>query len=507
MTQTTKVSAINLLIEKISTTLAGWSTKRFLLTIAAIQIILHIPIISLPPMGQHTWRQVVWTAEARNYYEEKDSFFYPSQDVRIAADDKGALYFEFPLLPYLIGISYQITGFSHANSRLMMLLMGIVLIFSSHKFMRSFGASESRARWFTFFISFSPYFFYYSITASPNMPALTWFILGIALINPQLEQQSWNYKFWLGILLISLGTLSKATYLFFGLSVAYLFFYQFYKDRNYITLVVAFVSLLIVLIPNALIYLHSNNLAELAPYERQKGVTLSARHFMQSWQDFIATLKPAVIQWFLEMYVNTMAIPFFLIGSYFALKNKKWRSKQGQFWVMWLISFLIFSLFFFSRFRQHAYYMTPILVFAAMGSTYGIEISLRSGKARLFICILLFCIPFVMVGRVGHRWLWAKQVPNELLYQSEEIQQAIPEDARIMVFGDNTPIVYLYYLHRKGLSLSPSVEKEKLKEYYEQGIRYVVSEIPISMISGLRDFSMVKITQIGNFAVYRLDKQ
>ncbi len=504
MDQITPATKVDLLIERVLTYLNSWSTRRFLLTIVVIQILFHLPIISLPPMGQHTWRQVMGTATARNFYDDNNSFFYPSQDVRIAPEDRGVIYIQLPLLSYITGLTYRITGFSYVNSRAVMLLMGIFLIFGSYKFIRSLGANEARARWFTFFLSFSPYFFYYSITVSPNMPALTWFIWGIALIIPRLEEQSWNWKFWLGILFITIGTLSKATYLFFGLPVAYLFLVQLKQDRNYKFLLVTLASFLIVIVPNILIYFHARNLYDLAPYERHKYAVLAPKYFPESWHDITATLRPGIFDWFLQMHVNVMTLPFFLVGCYAALKNKRWRSKQGQFWVMWMTGFLIFAVFFFTQFREHAYYLTPLLIFAAMGTTYGMEISLRKGKFRHLICVLLICVPIVMVGRVGHRWLWAKQVPEEFLYKLEDIQKAIPVNERVLVFGDKSPVVYLYYLHRKGVSLNTSVSKEMIKEYYDYGFRYIVSEIPLSNIPAFKGLPMNKVTRVGNFGIFRI---
>ncbi len=504
MNQNRDMSKIEALIQTTSSTLNSWSTRRFLITIVVIQILFHIPIVHLPPMGQHTWRQIMGLSTARNYYEDNNAFFHPAQDVRVEPNDKGVIYFEFPLLYWITGQSYHLTGFSHINGRLMMLIMGIFLIFGSYKLSRSLGLNEVRARWFTFFVSFSPYFFYYSISSSPNMPALTWFIWGIALIIPPLEQRHWNWKYWLGIIFLSLGILSKATYLFFGLPVAYLFLLHYYSSRNPKTLIVAFISFIVIILPNILIYLHSKNLFDQAPFERARYAILRPRYFPSSWKEVTSTLRPAIADWFLQMYVNTVAIPFFLFGCYAALKNKKWKTKIGGFYLMWLLSFFIFSLFFFTQFREHAYYLTPLLIFAAMGNTYGIDLLWRKKKLRLFVCFLLICVPIVMVGRVGHRWLWAKQVPEELLYQSDEFEKVIPVNERVLVFGDDSPVVYLYYLHRKGISLHPSVSIKDLQRYNALGFKYIVSELPMQNVKALNALKIEKVTQIGDFRIYRI---
>ena len=137
--------------------------KYFLLIIVLIQFILHIPIFNLPPMGQHVWRQVMGLSMANNYYQEDLNFLESAQDIRIGEDDRGLVYTEFPLIYWLIGKSYHATGFSHINGRLTAFLFSILLIFSSYNLVKLFKYDEVFCRWFVFFLSFTPFFFYYSI--------------------------------------------------------------------------------------------------------------------------------------------------------------------------------------------------------------------------------------------------------------------------------------------------------------------------------------------------------
>jgi 4-amino-4-deoxy-L-arabinose transferase-like glycosyltransferase len=390
------------------------------------------------------------------------------------------------------------------NTRMVMLLSGILLIIGSYKLMRSLHANEDRARWFTFFVSFSPYFFYYSITVSPNLPALTWFVWGLALIIPRIEASKWDWRFWAGIIIITIGTLSKATYLFFGIPIAYLFLNRLREEPRVKSFIITGLSFFVVIIPNLVSYLHSKRLFENAPYERQRYAELWPDFFPESWLDVTSTIRPAVIEWFLQLYVNTIAIPFFLVGLFAAITYKKWKTKSGKFWMAWLISFLIFGILFFTQFRQHAYYMTPLLMIAAMGSSYGIEILWRFKKMRFALCLILFLIPVVMVGRVGHRWLWAKQVPDELVYKADQLQDSIPKNELVMVFGDSSPVIYLYYLHRKGVSLSPAISGETIKKYINQGFRFIVSDMDIHKIPALTEYKLKKINTVGSFSVYTI---
>ena len=102
-------------------------------------------------------------------------------------------------------------------------LMGILFLYGCIQLGESLNLNEKRIKWFIFFTSCSPFFFYYSISVSPNLPALTWFVWGIALLIKYIDKPLWSFKYLLPITLITIGTLSKATYLFFGMSIAYIF--------------------------------------------------------------------------------------------------------------------------------------------------------------------------------------------------------------------------------------------------------------------------------------------
>ncbi|MFH2131025.1 MAG: hypothetical protein ABIK68_11695, partial [bacterium] len=305
---------------------------------------------------------------------------------------------------------------------------------------------------------------------------------------------AWRYSIGIVIAL-------KPTYLFFGLPIGAAFICQYLKSRRLGLILAAFLMLMIVAIPNILQYRHALAIFELAPLERQRHAELAPLFARTTVENVMAAIRPAIVEWFLQMFVNTAAIPIFLVGCYQALKQKKWQSDHGIFWVAWLASFLIFSSAFILRFREHAYYMTPMLMFAAMASAHGIGFMLKSNRWRRWTCLLLILIPLVMVGRVQHRWIRTKQVPEELLSRSTEFQEIIPERDRVLIIGDDSPNIYLYYLHRKGVYLPGSVTRENVNYYRDKGFQWVVSD-NLAKLDGISDMMEIK-GRIGNFVVFK----
>lgn len=499
--------SIESFFSKIGNFITAWSIKKFLFILIVIQIILHLPVIPLSPMGQHTWRQVAGLSQAKNYYEENNNFFYPRMDIRVGKTDQGIIYKEFPSLYWLIGQSYRLTGFHHANGRIIQLIIAIFLIIGSYRFCRAIGVSDHTARWYTFFLSFSPYFFYYSITVIPDFLALTFFLWGISLLLLNIAEEKWSYTFWLGVILILLATLTKASWLFFGISLAYIFIAQFIKTKKYHILILGFLVGVLILTLNGIQYIHQLNLWHQAPPERAFETTLSFKPFPTDVSITLTIIKKAAFTWFLEFFVNTAVIPLFLAGIWYGFKNKKYKSYSGKFWLAWLISFFIYFVLFFVSFGDDGgYYLTPILPFAALVSTYGVINLIQNKKWRPLIVLIILITPLVMVGRVYHRWTTSKQVPVELLYRAEEIQNFIPKNERVIIIGDKSPIVYLYYIQRKGLAVEKSVSRERMTELIDAGFKWLVCSVEVKEISQLKGL-ILPVGNVGNFSIYMLSKK
>ena len=489
---------------QLSSFFASLSTRRYIISIILIQFLLHLPIFHLPPMGQHVWRQVMGLSVARNYYQEERAFMLPAQDIRIGEQDGGEVYTEFPLIYWLLGKSYHLTGFSHLNGRMMAFFFSVILLLGCYKLMRELHFDEYSSRWFVFFMSFTPYFFYYSVSLLPNLPSLAVFIWGVVLMKSQLEKEKWGLSYFLGILLLTLSTITKQLYLFYGLSVSYLFIRQYLRSKKYSILIWGVASGAFLLVVNYILYRYGLAMNEIAAFERSSTVQLHDEHFPAEWGEFIRIFENALTTWFLEMYVNTAAIPLFLAGCFFGIKNKKWKSKYSGFWIFWGVGFILLSYSFFMKFDQHGYYLTSISVLAALGSTYG-AINLKEynfGK-KLLVFLLVF-IPFVMVGRVHHRWVDTKQVPDELLYSSETFQAFIPEDQQVIVHGDATPVVYLYFLNRKGISVDlNALPESKLMEYKNKGFEFIVSQQDPKSVYSLTEGDYHVLAKIGDFYVIK----
>ena len=60
-----------------------------------------------------------------------------------------------------------------------------------------------------------------------------------------------------------------------------------------------------------------------------------------------------------------------------------------------------------------------------------------------------------------------QQVPDELLYHAKQINSYIPKKEMVLVYGDKSPVIYLYYLNRRVAinKLNQSVNKYQKNEF------------------------------------------
>ena len=111
----------------------------------------------------------------------------------------------------------------------------------------------------------------------------------------------------------------------------------------------------------------------------------------------------------------------------------------------------------------------------------------------------------VMIGRVSHRWIDNKQVPYQLLYSSHDIQTQIPTQDKIIVHGDSTPLVYLYFLNRKGLSLDMNnISEKQLINYQNKGIKWMLSTENPSNFKALKKGKYDTVKKINDFYLLKL---
>ena len=108
-----------------------------------------------------------------------------------------------------------------------------------------------------------------------------------------------------------------------------------------------------------------------------------------------------------------------------------------------------------------------------------------------------------MIGRVYHRWDEAKQVPDELLYHSEQIKSYIPKNDMVLIFGDKSPVIYLYFLNRKGVVIN-NLNQNTIKKYKINGFNFIVGKFNSTELNLIKNLNAKLIKKINNFYIFSI---
>lgn len=494
-------------VEKLNIPSTSW--RYAILGLMILHILLHVPMMGLPPVGQHAWRQTVGHAAAQNYAKEDMRFLYPRADIRMFTGDNGTIYHELPITSWLAAAANRSLGIPIDLSlhwwQLTFNLLGIVGAFA---LMRALKFSEVQSFFFTFLFTCSPLYFYYAPLLEPNMLGLSFFLLGCGFFIERWQKRLFDSKFWLGAALITVGTLAKPTFLFFGLPLAIFVGRDLIGEKSPKLLKPVIGTGVMVAMANAFFIGHAAKLYQQAPIERAVHTPIGPAMHIPTWQEFWRNVEAAATTWFIEMNINLAALPLFLFGAYLLLRHQVQRNQQGRiFWLGWTLSFAIFSIFFLSRYGDHDYYITPTLPLAALISSYGAARLWEIRRGRIALAVLAPIIIVVAVLRGYGRWYKFPQVPETLRTKAEDIAKVIPKDDLVLVQGDSTPIVFLYYLQRKGFSIE--TEDRDLHEINLQDFHWLVRYDKGNFRHPEVDTMFQKdfVTAVDDFSVYRIERR
>lgn len=461
-------------------------------------------MLNKPPVGQHAWRQIVGYAAARNYYEEDNRFFYPRADIRMSKEDAGAIYHELPTTYWLVAQTYRFFGENNAAARVIPFAFNLLTLLGAFGLARALGYSDTRSLLFVFFLVFSPLFFYYAPSLVPNQLGLTFFLCGMALLLPAVKREQWGIRFVLAIGVVTIATLTKPTYLFYGLLLAFVFVYQYWQSRRLSTLAAAGIAASVILTVNYLVIEHARKLYESSPIERQIHTPISGSESPRDLAHVFANIEPAITKWLFEMLINLAAIPFFVVGLYLILRRPSLRPYSHKFWLAWGACFVIFCGIFIVRLADHDYYLTSGLALTAALSSLGADHLFKSVRYRKLVFVLGIAVMAVGATRVYGRWFTNLEIPAALTHRNNEIIRHIPSDDLVLISGDKSPITFLYYLHRKGFSLdsNPGPLASVNLQPFSWLVHYQKAHPLPDELTAV--FSLTPVDQVEDFAVYQL---
>lgn len=444
-----------------------------LFVVICIATLLRLYKITAPLSDFHSWRQADTAAVARNYARSGINLLKPHYDdfssIQSGQDNPDGLRLvEFPLYNASIALFYKFLPIFAIEvwGRVIALICSLFIIaIIYYLLLKEYG--RTAAFFSSLIYAVYPTFIFFSRVVLPETPALCMTFLSIFFLYQATRQKNKIRitLFTFSLIFFMMGVLIKPPVIFFGLTLAYLFF-----D----TYSIAFIK-------KPLVYLYFT--LSLLPF-------VWWRYYIQAFpyaipaSDWLITsvntfegqkeifLKPAFFRWIFYERITVMILGglssfFFYLGI--AVKQKK----------LLLHAILASSLCYLFVFEggnvQHEYYQTLILPCIAMFCGVGIAYLLLKKDSFIHPVFVHMLIFFVLITSILFSYYYKVKdfytYPADLNQMAKVIDLLTKQNDLIVTdrMGDTT---LLYLADRKG---SPAFHKP-LQQFKEQNYKYFISD-------------------------------
>src|SRR5881409_4267339 len=182
-------------------------TAKLAITLSIFAVAARLILIDQPYIDRWSWRQSDVAAIARNF--EENGFHFTRPQIDWAGDAPGYVGTEFPILPFIAAICYEIAGVHEWIGRIQAVIFFAVSLPFFFLLVREIFGSTA-AVWATFFFSFTPLNIFAGRSFMPDVPSLSLAIIGLYFFLRWTHDQKWT-PFFAAANAISLSILIKVT--------------------------------------------------------------------------------------------------------------------------------------------------------------------------------------------------------------------------------------------------------------------------------------------------------
>src|SRR5437762_4093365 len=205
-----------------------YRATNLVIVIGILAVAARLILINQPYVDHWSWRQSDVAAIARNFLQNGFRFGYPQIDW--AGNAPGYVGTEFPILPFIAAVSYKFAGLHEWIGRIQsVILFAVSLPFFFLLVREIFGSTA--AVWATFFFCFTPLNVFAGRSFIPDVPSLSFAIVGLHFFLRWLEHGK-SSSFFVAAIAISLSFLIKITSIVIALPILYLVVGRLYQPRT-----------------------------------------------------------------------------------------------------------------------------------------------------------------------------------------------------------------------------------------------------------------------------------
>jgi hypothetical protein len=492
-----KNERIKLMKPQISTLLK----RGIFILIICVSTIMHFKHFSKDLMSVHVWRQTQTQTNIINFYEEDMNIFNPRRNER--GNEDGIFRMEFPIMQWMVACLYKVFGNHLIISRIFMFVIGLLSTFGLYKLLYFLFNNITIASIGAWAITFSPGFFYYTINPLPDNFALCCSIWGLAFFF-RWYQNKRDLSLILSGVFFALGALSKLPFIiFFSVPAFYFIDYYIKNGLRWSTLSKSAKNLAFAILPVTWYALVVPNWGGNVIIRGMLNNEESIKQILDYFMHHLISALP-------ELHLNYASVPFFIAGFYFLFKNKAHKGLKFRLLLTLSISVLFYFVFEINAITKvHDYYLFPfyplLFILVAYGGYYLLDANQRIIKYLAVVCLLV--LPFTCHLRMQSRWDLDRAGFNKDLHvYKQELRDAVPKDALVVVGNDISHHIFFYYIDKKGWCFhDDDLKAEQLKTMIEQGAEYLYTDSE-KLLSNNTILNMTDglISENGSIRIYRL---
>jgi len=460
---------------KIMQTLNGvitWIQKTHFVTLIFVLLIIqtgtHVKYSNHPPVGYHLWRQTMGLSVARNFYEEDMNLLKPRIDSR--GQYTGITGMEFPLVNYIIALSYHIFGVNNITSRYVILLFSFLAIIYCFLLFKEVFDDKVHGFIASLLLIFSPLFCYYSFVVLPEVPSLAFLFAAIFYLMKWEKENFLQYLFSFSVCLCLAGLLKIS-----ALIVLPYCFIVIWKKRQFtIPVMIGLIGSLTIV---TVWYLYARYLSR--TYHNFD--FLLTLRFPENFPIFLKTIKKVFLSWLPEMYINYAEFILFILGLYALFKQQIQFPKLRLFFKYFALGIFLFMIAMFPMLIHHDYYMIPslpLLIGVSTIGAYWLKKRLHHNQSKLLIVlsfILIIAIP--ILGSVRALGRFSRSIlPYEQLTLESHLLQILPDKNALVIITDNSTSIKLYFANKNGWNVQDDIALERFNEMIHYGAKYLISD-------------------------------
>jgi hypothetical protein len=390
--------------------------------------------IKNPVADWHSWRQADTSAVTRNYVKYGINLFYPRYDDFTDVSGKGLFnphgyrFVEFPIFNLIHFSFYKIAPFltleiwGRLTAVFSSLVSALILYFLVRRHTSQTAALLSAA-----FYLFLPYNIYFTRVILPDPLMVTFYLASLNLFDLWITSHRRNFLY-LSLLFGAMAMLTKPVAVFFLLPMLWQivkkYGFKVFKTWQF------YVGVILITFPFGLWRLWS--------MRHPEGVPASA--WLLNGNNI--RFKGAFFQWIFGERIGTL-----ILGKWGLFPALTGVLVATPYFVVWILSALLYLFTFATGNVQHDYYQLPIIPIIAVLLSLGTIELFKHNMLRKFICVIC-----VLMG-IAFAWYDIRgdyQVNNwSIVHAGQAVDKLTPKDAIVVApyMGDTA---FLYQTNRPG---------------------------------------------------------